>query len=57
MASDPELFEYIGFFEAEPEVLMPEVGSHWCEVHVGERARSDNRCYCARRRRVLVYSR
>jgi len=26
MSPAPELFEYIGFFEAEPEVLHPEVG-------------------------------
>jgi hypothetical protein len=26
MSQAPELFEYIGFFEAEPEVVSPEVG-------------------------------
>jgi hypothetical protein len=26
MSPSPELFEYIGFFESEPEILSPEVG-------------------------------
>lgn len=28
MSDRPELTEYLGFFEAEPEILNPEVG--WC---------------------------
>jgi hypothetical protein len=28
MADSPELIDYIAFFEAEPEILNPELG--WC---------------------------
>jgi hypothetical protein len=41
MADSPELIDYIAFFEAEPEILNPELG--WCFGAKFVSIRGDNR--------------